>query len=117
MYNIEKELVRIILNVVGVADYELKPNDDLEKVQGFTSIEFVQMLVDIEEFFEIEFDFEKLDFEFYRTYDFLLEYIKEKKVPETSGAEQGAGKEPEEDRADIPCRQKAKKWEAQRSIH
>ena len=79
MNNIDNELKRIILNVTGEKEYDLQPNDDLEMTLGFSSVEFIQMIVDIEEHFDIEFDFDKLDIEFYRTYGSLLEYIKEQK--------------------------------------
>lgn len=79
MNNIDNELKRIILNVTGEKEYDLQPDDDLEMTLGFSSVEFIQMIVDIEEHFDIEFDFDKLDIEFYRTYGSLLEYIKEQK--------------------------------------
>lgn len=79
MNNIDNELKRIILNVTGENEYDLQPDDDLEMTLGFSSVEFIQMIVDIEEYFEIEFDFDKLDFEYYRTYGALLKYVKEQK--------------------------------------
>ena len=76
--NIEKELHKIIFKVVDKEEFELSLNDDLENVLGYTSIDYIQLIVDLEDYFQIEFDFVDIDLQYYRTYGVLLEFVKSK---------------------------------------
>lgn len=73
---IEYELKKLIFNVIDQAEVDLSLDDDLEKNLGYTSIDYIQLIVDIEDYFGIEFEYE--DMEVYHTYGTLLEFIKRK---------------------------------------
>lgn len=76
--NFRNELKKIILGIVGKEEYDLKLNDNLENVLGYSSVDYIQMLAEVEDIFNIEFEIEDLDFELYNTFGSLSDLIENK---------------------------------------
>lgn len=75
---IREKLKNIILGIVDQEEYDLQLEDNLEDILGYTSVDYIQMIAEIEEQFDIEFDIEDLDLECYNTYGSLIDLVKKK---------------------------------------
>lgn len=62
---IREKLKNIILGIVDQEGYDLQLEDNLEDILGYTSVDYIQMIAEIEELFDIEFEIEDLDLECY----------------------------------------------------
>jgi len=81
--NVEEELKRIIFSCgENIVKADINENTDLVNDFGFTSINLVQLVVEIEEVFNIEIDDDYLSLEKLSPYKSLLEilYTKMKEV-------------------------------------
>lgn len=74
MNSLQKELFKIIFSVLGIDEKNILLDEELVDL-GFNSITFVQMVVDIENVFNIEFEIEKLWIKEFPTVRSILEYI------------------------------------------
>lgn len=76
--NISEDLIMIIAtgSKIDLKEYEINQNTRLIEDLGFDSLEMMQMIVDIENHFGIEFDSFDMYLDNINTYGRLLEYIK-----------------------------------------
>lgn len=75
--NVEKKLYELIMKYAKVSkDYEIKMEDDLVYELGMDSLSLVELIVDLEEQFEIEIEEDKMDVIY--KYGKLLNYLQER---------------------------------------
>lgn len=75
--NVEKKLFELIMKYAKVSkDYEIKMEDDLVYELGMDSLSLVELIVDLEEQFEIEIEEDKMDVIY--KYGKLLNYLQER---------------------------------------
>lgn len=74
----EERLAEIIRKAVNLSDdVALDENTDLDQID-INSLNFLKIIVDIEDEFDIEFDDEELNFELFGTIHSIIEKIDEK---------------------------------------
>lgn len=76
---IQGRLIKVMKETLG--DFvegisTIKPDDDLSSF-GVNSVNFIKLVVAVEEEFGFEFDDEQLDFNNFKTINGIVEYIKE----------------------------------------
>ncbi len=70
--NLKINMYRVISEIAGE---EIKDCIDLIQDLNFDSIQIIMLFTGLEDIYEVEFDFEDLDFEKYTNFDYLLEYF------------------------------------------
>lgn len=79
MNNIENRVIEIIKNAVNISDETTIISNTLINTLKINSLNFLKIIVDIEEEYDIEFDDEELNFDGFSTIKALVEHIDKKR--------------------------------------
>lgn len=74
--NIEEKVIEIIRNNTNAKELTLSEYKDINMNQlGINSLNFIKIIVDLEETFDIEFDDDKINYELMNNIEQLIELI------------------------------------------